>query len=118
MTSSFNLSFIFVNVEEEPLLRPVEASILALMAFIILSVGLIVQVLIVIIVFSHQHTCLFSYVCLTHGMHGLRTHSLHKQWDSGVVFPKSSIEYPDTRVIGHFFNYSSTRVVGSSIEYL
>jgi hypothetical protein len=48
MTSSFNLSFNFVAVEEEPLLRPVEASILALMAFIILSVGLIVQVLILI----------------------------------------------------------------------
>jgi len=34
-----------------------------------------------------------------------------------VVFPMSSIEYPGTRVIGHFFNYSSTRVIGSSIEY-
>ena len=30
----------------------------------------------------------------------------------------SSIEYPGTRVIGHIFNYSSTRVIGSSIEYL
>jgi hypothetical protein len=30
----------------------------------------------------------------------------------------ASIEYPGTRVIGHFLSYSSTRVFGSSIEYL
>jgi len=30
----------------------------------------------------------------------------------------SSTRYPGTRVIGHFFNYSSTRVFRSSIEYL
>jgi len=37
---------------------------------------------------------------------------------SQLVFPMSSIEYPGTRVIGHFFNYSSTRVLRSSIKYL
>jgi hypothetical protein len=37
--------------------------------------------------------------------------------DSDLVFPMSSIEYTGTRVIGHFFNYSSTRVLRSSIEY-
>ena len=35
-----------------------------------------------------------------------------------IVFPTSSIEYPGTRVISHFFNYSTTRVIGSSIEYV
>jgi len=37
--------------------------------------------------------------------------------DLKLVFPMLSIEYPGTRVIGRFFNYSSTRVIGSSIEY-
>jgi hypothetical protein len=44
MTSSFNLSFNFVTVEEEPLLHPLEASVLAALAFVILLVGLVVQV--------------------------------------------------------------------------
>ncbi len=37
---------------------------------------------------------------------------------SRLVFPLSRIEYPVTRVIGHFFNYSRTRVFRSSIEYV
>ena len=35
-----------------------------------------------------------------------------------LVFPMSSIEYPGTRVIRTFCDYSTTRVIRPSIEYL